>query len=162
MLVAAHSLERTGLLQIGSRVRYRTLARLPSEMAARAAAEDLARAIGDPAVRVAAFDEAQPGLRRFFAQLATYLGLVGLASLLVGGVGIASSVTTFLRRQLSTIAILKCLGASWRTLLVAYLVQTLALGLLGSLAGAALGVATQPALVRAAAPFAPFTLEVRW
>src|SRR5207245_2257211 len=83
MLVAAHSLERTGLLQIGSRVRYRTLARLPSEMAARAAAEDLARAIGDPTVRIAAFDESQPGLRRFFAQLATYLGLVGLASLLV-------------------------------------------------------------------------------
>jgi len=162
VLIAGHALERTGLLQVGSRVRYRTLVRLPAGATPRAAGADLARAIGDPAVRVAAFDEAQPGLRRFFAQLATYLGLVGLASLLVGGVGIASSVTTFLRRQLSTIAILKCLGASWRTLLVAYLVQTLALGLLGSLAGAALGVATQPALVRALAPFAPFTLEVRW
>ena len=162
VLIAGHALERTGLLQVGSRVRYRTLVRLPAGATPRTAGADLARAIGDPAVRVAAFDEAQPGLRRFFAQLATYLGLVGLASLLVGGVGIASSVTTFLRRQLSTIAILKCLGASWRTLLVAYLVQTLALGLLGSLAGAALGVATQPALVRALAPFAPFTLEVRW
>ena len=162
MLVAAHSLERTGLLQIGSRVRYRTLARLPAEMTARAAADDLARAIGDPTVRIAAFDESQPGLRRFFSQLATYLGLVGLASLLVGGVGIASSVTTFLRRQLATIAILKCLGASSPVLLATYLIQTLALALLGSLAGAALGVAAQPLLVRALAPFAPFTLEVRW
>src|SRR5439155_1720428 len=96
------------------------------------------RALADPAIRVAAYDESQPGLRRFFAQLATYLGLVGLASLLVGGVGIASSVTTFLRRQLGTIAILKYLGAGWRTLLVTYLLQTLAAGLGGSLAGAAL------------------------
>ncbi len=162
VFVAAPALERTGLLQVGSRVRYRTLARLPAAVTARAAAEDLARTIGDPAVRIAAFDESQPGLRRFFSQLATYLGLVGLASLLVGGVGIASTVSTFLRRQLATIAILKCLGAGSRVLLATYLIQTLALALLGSLVGAAVGVAAQPLLVRALAPFAPFALEVRW
>ena len=162
VLVADRTLERTGLLQIGSRVRYRTLTRLPAGVTARATADDLARMIGDPAVRIAAFDESQPGLRRFFSQLATYLGLVGLASLLVGGVGIASTVTTFLRRQLATIAILKCLGASSRVLLATYLIQTLALALVGSLVGAAFGVAAQPLLVRALAPFAPFVLEVRW
>jgi len=162
VIVAADALERTGLLQVGSRVRYRTLARLPAAVTARAAADDLARAIGDPSVRIAAFDESQPGLRRFFSQLATYLGLVGLASLLVGGVGIASTVTTFLRRQLATIAILKCLGAGSRVLLATYLIQTLSLALVGSLVGAALGVAAQPLLVRALAPFAPFVLEVRW
>jgi putative ABC transport system permease protein len=162
VLVAAHALERTGLVQIGSRVRYRTLARLPAELTARAAVDDLARAIGDPTVRIAAFDESQPGLRRFFTQLAAYLGLVGLASLLVGGVGIASTVATFLRRQLATIAILKCLGAGSRVLLATYLIQTLALASLGSVVGAALGVAAQPLLVRALAPFAPFALEARW
>jgi putative ABC transport system permease protein len=162
VLVAAPTLPRTGLVQIGSRVRYRTLARLPAEQTARAAVDDLARAIGDPTVRIAAFDESQPGLRRFFTQLAAYLGLVGLASLLVGGVGIASTVATFLRRQLATIAILKCLGAGSRVLLATYLIQTLSLASLGSFVGAALGVAAQPLLVRAAAPFAPFVLEARW
>jgi len=161
VIIAADALARTELLQISSRVRYRTLVRLPSGLSARAAADALARAIGDPSVRIAAFDESQPGLRRFFSQLATYLGLVGLASLLVGGVGIASTVTTFLRRQLATIAILKYLGAGSRVLLATYLIQTLALALLGSLVGAALGVAAQPLLVRALAPFAPFVLEVR-
>jgi len=162
VMVAAGALERTELLQVGSRVRYRTLARLPSGLSARGAADDLAREIGDPSVRIASFDESQPGLRRFFSQLATYLGLVGLASLLVGGVGIASTVTTFLRRQLATIAILKCLGAGSRVLLATYLIQTLAVALLGSFVGAALGVAAQPLLVRALAPFAPFVLEARW
>ena len=162
VLVAAPALPRTGLVQIGSRVRYRTLARLPAELTARAAVDDLARAIGDPTVRIAAFDESQPGLRRFFAQLAAYLGLVGLASLLVGGVGIASTVATFLRRQLATIAILKCLGAGSRVLLATYLIQTLGLAFLGSSVGAAAGVAAQPLLVRALAPFAPFVLEARW
>jgi putative ABC transport system permease protein len=162
VLIAAPALERTGLLQVGSRVRYRTLVRLAPGAGARAVATELDRALADPAIRVAAYDESQPGLRRFFVQLATYLGLVGLASLLVGGVGIASSVATFLRRQLGTIAILKCLGAGWRVLLVTYLLQTLAVGVVASLAGAALGASVQPLLVRALVPFAPFALEAQW
>jgi len=162
VLVADESLGRTGLLQVGSRVRTRTLVRLAAGAPVRPVVAELARAVGDPSVRIAAFDDTQPGLRRFFSQLATYLGLVGLASLLVGGVGIASSVTTFLRRQLATIAILKCLGAGSRVLLAAYLVQTQAVGALGSLVGAGLGVAIQPVLVRALAPFAPFPLEAQW
>ena len=107
-----------------------------------------------------AFDEAPPGLRRFFAQLASYLGLVGLASLLVGGIGVAASVTTFVRRQLPTIAVLKCLGAGPRTLVAAYALQMQALGVLASLAGAAAGVLIQPLLIRALAPIAPVPLAV--
>jgi len=161
VIVAADALERTGLLQVGSRVRYRTLARLPAAVTARAAADDLARAIGDPSVRIAAFDESQPGLRRFFSQLATYLGLVGLASLLVGGVGIASTVTTFLRRQLATIAILKCLGAGSRVLLATYLIQTLSLALVGSLVGAALGIAATIYVPPRLDPYLPKDLRLR-
>src|SRR3989475_9431998 len=156
------SLGRTGLLQVGSRVRTRTLVRLAAGAPVRPVVAELARAVGDPSVRIAAFDDTQPGLRRFFSQLATYLGLVGLASLLVGGVGIASSVTTFLRRQLATIAILKCLGAGSRVLLAAYLVQTLTLALVGSLAGAGLGLAGQPPLRPALAPLAPVAVQGRW
>src|SRR5207247_2583818 len=79
VFVAGDALERTGLVQVGSRVRYRALVRLPAPLAARDAREAMARRIADPGVRVASYDEAQPGLRRFFSQLASYLGLVGLA-----------------------------------------------------------------------------------
>lgn len=162
VMIDAAALPPTGLAAYGSRVRYRTLVRLPAGASPRAAHEALGRAIADPSVRVTAFDEARPGLRRFFSQLATYLGLVGLASLFVGGIGVASSVAMFVRRQLATIAVLKCLGAGSRALLAAYLVQIQALAVLGSLAGAGLGVLIQPALVRAVQPFAPFTLQPSW
>lgn len=162
VMIGGGALDATGLLGFGSRVRYRTLVRLPDHVSPRAAQATLERAIAEPSVRITRFDDTQPGLRRFFAQLATYLGLVGLASLLIGGIGVASAVATFLRRQLATIAVLKCLGADGRTLLAAYLVQVLALGVLGSLAGAALGIVIQPALVGALAPFAPFRLEATW
>jgi putative ABC transport system permease protein len=161
VFVGADALERSGLLQLGSRVRHRTLVKLPAGLAARELREDLARRISDPGVRVASYDEAQPGLRRFFSQLTMYLGLVGLASLLVGGIGVASSVATFVRRQQPTIAILKALGADSRTIVTTFLVQTQAIGVAGSLVGAALGVALSPVLMAALAGFVPFTLEPR-
>jgi putative ABC transport system permease protein len=159
VMIGAAALEATGLVRFGSRVRYRTLVRLPETLAPKEAREELARALADPGVRVSSFDEAQPGLRRFFSELTTYLGLVGLASLLVGGIGVASSVSTFLRRQLSTIAILKALGADSRTLVATYTVQTLALGLTGSVVGAALGVLMQPLLIGLLSGIVPFALD---
>src|SRR2546421_668328 len=162
VFVAADALARTGLVQRGSRVRYRALVRLPAPLAARETREALARRIADPGVRVASYDEAQPGLRRFLSQLASYLGLVGLASLFVGGIGVASSVATFVRRQSPTIAILKALGADSRTVLATFLWQTLTVGVVASLAGAVLGATLQPVLIRLLAGFVPFTLEPRF
>lgn len=161
VLIGAGALERTGLVQFGSRVRYRTLIRLPEALPARVVRAALVRELPDPAIRVTSFDEAQPGLRRFFDQLTTYLGLVGLVSLLVGGIGVAASVRSFLDRKRFTIAILKCLGADSRPLTATYLVQALALGGLGSLAGAALGLAVRALLVPLLAGFLPFELETR-
>jgi putative ABC transport system permease protein len=161
VLLDAAALERTGLVQHGSRVRHRTLLRLPPGEDAAAARAALDTAIGDPAVRVASFDEAQPGLRRFFDQLTVYLRLVGLTSLLVGGIGVAAAVRAFLARKTETLAVLRCLGASGRTLAAVYLVQALALGAGGSLAGAGVGTLVQLALAPLVQPFVPFALDLR-
>jgi putative ABC transport system permease protein len=159
ILIGGDALEATGLVQFGSRVRYRTLVRLPAAIPAGRVRDDLTRALDDPGIRIVAFDEGQGGLRRFFAQLTTYLGLLGLVSLLVGGIGVASAVRTYIRRKTPTIAILKCVGATSRVLFATYLVQTLALGVAGSLLGAALGLALQPLATAVLAGLAPFTLE---
>lgn len=161
VLLAADALRATGLETFGSRVRYRTLVRLPAGENARVLRERLAREIDDPAVRVVAYDEAQPGLRRFYAQLGSYLGLVGLVSLLVGGIGVASAVRTLVRRRLPTIAVLKVLGARTSAIMTAYLLQTQALGLAGGVAGVLLGVAVQPLLIRLLAGLVPFALDTR-
>ena len=161
VLMSAASLDATGLVRVGSRVRHRTLVRLPSTIEPGAARASLVEAMADPAVRVATFDEAQPGLRRFFDQLTAYLRLVGLTSLFVGGIGVAAAVRAFLGRKIATIAILRCLGASARTLTAVYVAQALALGLVGSLAGALLGTFVQLLLGPLLQPFVPFELEGR-
>ncbi|HMH52449.1 MAG TPA: FtsX-like permease family protein, partial [Candidatus Acidoferrum sp.] len=159
VLIADEALDATGLVQFGSRVRHRALLRLPEGTPAARVRDDVTRALDDPAIRVVAFDESQSGLKRFFAQLTTYLGLTGLVSLLVGGIGVASAMRTFIRRKTETIAILKCVGATSRTLFGTYLVQALALGVVGSVLGVGLGLALQPLAMRAFAGLAPFPLE---
>ncbi len=161
IVIANAALERTGLLAFGSRVRHRTLLRLPEGTSLTVARDALAGALGDPGVRLGTFEEAQPGLRGFFRQLSSYLGLVGLASLLVGGIGVAASVAAFLARRLATIAILKCLGATSRAVLATYVLQTLALALLGSVIGAAIGLAVQPLAGRLLAGVVSLTLETQ-
>lgn len=154
------ALERSRLVGVGSRVRYRVLVGLPAGAAGETRAA-LARLVSDPGVRIAAYDEAQPGLRRFFTQLTRYLGLVGLASLLVGGIGVAASVSAFIARQVPTIAALKALGAETATLVAAYVIQTQAMALTAGLAGAVLGVAVQPLLATTLAGLVPFALELQ-
>ena len=161
VLISGQTLEGTGLLQFGSRVRYRTLLRLPDRMAARESRESIAREISDPTIRVTSFNEAQPGLRRFFSQMATYLGLIGLVSLLVGGIGVASAVATFMRRQRPTIAILKVLGASSRVLLTGYLLQTQIVAVAASVTGVVLGVALQSIVVRVLIGILPIEVSSR-
>ena len=159
VMLSPSTLDRTGLIVFGSRVRHRLLLALPSGASADETRAALARALVDPAVRVTAYDEAQPGLRRFFTQLTSYLGLVGLASLLVGGIGVAAAVSAFVARQMPTLAALKALGVETRVLVASHVVQTQAVALLAGLVGAALGVAVQPVLAATLAGLVPFALE---
>lgn len=161
VLIADDALDRTELLRLGSRVRYRTLLRLPAAQGARSAREELARDLTDLTVRIVAYDEAQPGLRRSFAQLTTYLGLVGLASLMVGGIGVASATAAFIKRRRATIAILKCLGAESSTIVHTYLGQSLLIGLLASVAGAIVALTLQPLLLRLVAGLLPVPVAPR-
>lgn len=159
VLIATDDLPVTGLVQPGSRVRYRTLLHLPAGAEAETLRERVAGLLPDPALRITTFRQAQPGLRRFWDQLNLYLGLTGLVALLVGGIGVGSAVTAFIRERLRTIAILKCLGAGWRQVLAIYLAQTVALGLAGGLLGAALGTALQPLLIPFLSALLPFEVE---
>ena len=159
VMIAPEDLPGTRLVRPGSRVRHRVLFRLPTGTSADIFKDALASRLPDTNVRVTTYAQAQPGVRRFWDQLTVYLGLTGLVALMVGGIGVATSVRAFVRGKLDTIAVLKCLGAGWRQVLAAYLLQTTLLGLGGSLLGAALGTAVHLALVPALSPLLPFPLE---
>lgn len=80
------------------------------------------------------------GVQNFIERLQLFLTLAGLATLLIGGVGIMNAAETYLKRQSETIAIMKTLGASRNLVFGTYVLVLLLITLAGTLAGAALGM----------------------
>jgi putative ABC transport system permease protein len=79
------------------------------------------------------------GLGTFVDRLGSFLVLVGLAGLAVGGVGVSAAVRSYLDRKTGVIATLKTLGAETRTIFLAYGLQIAALTVVGIAAGLVLG-----------------------
>jgi len=87
-----------------------------------------------------------PQVTRVLDRLRQFLILIGLASLLIGGVGIANSVATFIDKRVKVIAILRSIGASGQQIFTIFLIQILAMSAVGVAIGLALGMAV-PAVV---------------
>ena len=74
---------------------------------------------------------AAPGVERFVERIGSFLVLVGLAGLAVGGVGVSAAVRAYLEGKVATIATLKTLGAEGRMIFQIYLMQIAVLSGLG-------------------------------
>ncbi len=137
-------LEATGLVTFGSLASYDAFLALPP--GGDAAAVETARDSLFRAERVDydTADERARGLTRALDALSRFLGLVGLTALLLGGIGVGSAVRVYVREKIPDVAVLRCIGATQRTLFLAYLLQAVLLGLVGSAAGVVLGIAVQP------------------
>ena len=109
VLIAAADLPSTGLISPGAMVRYaiRLTASDPERIAA-----TIPTTFPHQGWRIRDPRDAAPGVTRFIEQVALFLTLVGLTSLLVGGIGVANGVRAWLDARARTIAILRCLGAS--------------------------------------------------
>ena len=80
-----------------------------------------------------------PAIKRAIDRFSQFLTLVGLTALLVGGVGIANAVSTFVEKKRKTIATFKSLGAPSRFIFLVFLLEVLMVTGLGVLIGLALG-----------------------
>ena len=96
--------------------------------------------------------------------LTRYLGLIGLAALFLGGIGVASAIYVYVREKVVTVAVLRCIGARQETLFAAYLLQAAMLALIGSLVGVVLGIGIQRALPMALTGVMPVgvTTNISW
>lgn len=146
VLVSRRALEATALIQPGSRVRERYLLKLTPDTVTQGLVGELRGRLAGESARIRPYRNAQPRLKRFLDQLARYFGLIGLTALFVGGIGVAATVQAFLREKLHTIAVLKTLGADSKVVMRTYLLQAMLLGLIGSVAGAGLGLGLQALL----------------
>ena len=89
---------------------------------------------------------ATPGVERFVERMGSFLILVGLAGLAVGGVGVSSAVRAYLDGKVATIATLKTLGAEGRMIFRIYLMQIAVLAGFGVALGLLMGTLIPMAL----------------
>ena len=163
IFIPAAYLKETGLLIFGSRAEYETLLKMPVGLTpARFAGRFNIRFSKDtPRVNLRTVAENEAGLTQSIDQLGNFLGIVGLVALLLGGIGVASGVHAFVMRKIDTVAILRCLGATSTQILIIYVMQAAAMGFVGALAGAVLGVAFQFALPWVLKDFLPVDVSVQ-
>ncbi len=161
VFIPAARVAETKLLTFGSRARYEVFLKLPAGVDAQPLADRFRPALGAERVNLRTVSEDQRRLNDTLSRLGNYLGLVALIALLLGGLGVASAVHVFIKRKMETVAVLRCLGASARTVLSVYLVQAAVVGLLGSLAGAVLGAGVQLVLPRVLGDFLPVDVAYR-
>jgi putative ABC transport system permease protein len=142
-LVSEAALRATGLLQPGSLVRWNYRLKLPAnaadDRAMAALIDDSRKAAPEAGWEVRSRANASPGLERTINRFTQFLTLVGLAALLVGGVGVANAVKSHIDRKLEVIAAFKALGATGRDVFAIYLTQVMLLAGVGSAIGLAAG-----------------------
>ncbi|MFP6638077.1 MAG: FtsX-like permease family protein [Nitrospinaceae bacterium] len=139
VFISRASLNESGLVQPGSRVKHRTLIRLPSSIELEKALVLLERNLTDKSISIRTYKDMQSSLSSSIERMGQYLGALGVIALLMGGIGVAMIVRTFMAQKLDTLAILSCLGASSRTLFKVYLLQSMLMGLAGSVFGVCIG-----------------------
>ena len=139
VLVRFDALAASELLREGSLVYHQYALRLPEGVRADAVQAEIGETLRDAGWQVRTFDDAAPEVRRMVEQLGSFLSLVGLTALLVGGVGVGNAVRAWLDTRLGAIATLKCIGASRRVVFATYLSQLTVIAVLGVLAGLAVG-----------------------
>jgi putative ABC transport system permease protein len=143
VFISSSALQRTRLLGFGSRAEYQVAFRLPTAVAPQPIADAHRQELRQERIRIRTVADDSGDLSERLSRLGNFLGLVALAALLLGGLGTASAIGVVIRQRLRTIAVLRCVGATSRQVVLAFLLQATLMGLLGALIGAVLGVALQ-------------------
>ncbi len=145
-IVATDALANAGLLTAGSlySTEYRML--LPEGSDLDAMRAQALAAFEGAGARWRDSRNGAPSVARFVERLGSFLILVGLSGLAVGGVGVSAAVRAYLAGKTSVIATLRTLGADRATIFQTYFLQIGALSLLGIAMGLMLGAAIPLAL----------------
>jgi putative ABC transport system permease protein len=140
VLIDYADLPATGLLTFGSRAGRQVLIRVPDDRIGalqRALREDLRQEFAN----VRSYRSTEDQIGRDFERAENYLSLVGLVIVILGGIAVSSVTRVFILQKIRSIAVLKCVGARNSQIFAVYVLQVLALGLVGSVLGVAIASA---------------------
>ncbi|WP_340063444.1 ABC transporter permease [Ascidiimonas aurantiaca] len=153
-------IEATELLQFGSRKEYQFFFKAPETLDLDVLEDTVGPKLDLANADIDTHTGTSERLGRRYDNVGKFLNLAAFIALLLGCIGIASSVHIYIKEKLKAIAILKCLGASRKQSFLIFLIQISGIGILGGVIGSLAGIAVQtlfPYLLRS---FLPFTVEM--
>jgi putative ABC transport system permease protein len=162
--IAQSGLDSTGLIQYGSRVTYRQFFKTQTESEAKDLVKKLSPVLKKYGHRYETVERRREGLGEGFLSIYRFCSLLAFVALVLGCIGVASSVHIYAREKRDEVAILRCVGSSgWQAFNI-FFIQVFILGIIGSLLGAAVGVVIQQAVPLVFKDFIPVELHftVSW
>ncbi|MEP0943265.1 MAG: ABC transporter permease [Rhizobiaceae bacterium] len=141
VIMSLQALEKSKLVQPGSLINWTTRLNLNdgSDANLKQVIDAAKTEFPQAGWRIRSRANAAPSLTRNVERFSQFLTLVGLTALIVGGVGVANAVRAFLDTKSHVIASFKSLGAPASFVFIVYLVQILALALVGIVIGLLVG-----------------------
>ena len=153
-------LEETRLLTRGNTASYRVYFKFDDGVELQPLLQRVEPQLLKYNLRTETVAERKARLGRSLENATDFLNLVGFIALLLGGMGVASSIHVYVKRKAPAAALLRCLGARSEQTLTIYLCQALGLGLTGILGGILLGVGLQYFLPGILQDFLPVAVPV--
>jgi putative ABC transport system permease protein len=153
-------LQQTGLMKTGSQTNYSYYYKYDKAVDLNEVVNKLMPVLKREGMSYYTVATEKDNIGRFFRDLTRFLALVAFIALLLGCVGVASSIHVYVREKINSIAIMRCLGASASQAFFIYLIQILAIAFIGSVIGAFVGVLVQRVIPVVLKDFLPFKISV--
>ena len=154
-----NKLDQTDLLQKGSRVNYLNYFQFSADVDTTGNWSNLVEFADKKGYSIDDIEERKEDTGRAFRDLTNFLELVAFTALLLGCIGVASSMYVYTKEKIGIVATLRCLGMKSGQAISIFLIQVGIFGFIGSAIGALVGVGLHvylPILVR---EFIPVELE---
>ncbi len=164
VMVSIDTLLASGLADIGSLTKWRYAVRLPdaertSDGTLAATARDVRAALPEAGFSILDRRNPSPRVTQILERVRQFLTLIGLTALLVGGVGVANAVATYIDRRRKVIATFRSLGATGRMVFALHLIQVVAITAIGIVIGLAIGLMVPTVVDWLAGDSLPFRAE---
>lgn len=153
LLMHLSDIEKTGIIQPGSRVTYTAL--FAGATKQRTAFEKWLKPLLNPSQKLFGGASGAPAVNAALDKADQYLALASMLSVVLAGIAIALAANRYSKRHYDQSALMRCFGASQRTLLSIYSAQLIIIGLIASTCGVITGWVTQQGLVILLADFMP-------
>lgn len=160
VIIPYRFLEQTDLLQFGSRKEYQYFFKASDTLNLKRFEDKIDPMLDAENSDLDTHTSTSARLGRNFENVGKFLYLSAFIALLLGCIGIASSVQIYIKEKLQSISILKCMGASTKQSFLIFLIQIAGIGVLGGLIGALIGIGLQLIFPYFLEVFLPFSLEI--